>query len=222
MKVYRHLSSLSLALAIAAFSFSHCANAATFSEGLPDAGQTLATAKIVNTSAFGISLDTITGTIGVAAGNADLYQIYLTGGNFSANTNGTNGIFAMTDTQLFLFDANGIGVFWDDDAGTNLLSQFSIANVTAGIYYLGISGYSYDPVSAGGQIFSGASGGPTGSGGASPLTSWAFSSGTTSNRGTYNIAFTGATFVPEPSEVLGLLVFASLGSGAFLKRRRFT
>ncbi|MBC7881561.1 MAG: PEP-CTERM sorting domain-containing protein [Anaerolineae bacterium] len=217
MKFLTHLPSFCLALATAALISPHSAHAATFAEGT-DAGQTLGTAKIVDTSAFGTSLDTITGNIPVGLGRADLFQIYLTGGTFSADTNLTTG--TLTDTQLFLFSASGLGVFWDDDAGTGLLSQFSISNVTAGIYYLGISGYNYDPISAGGQIFSGTSGGPTGPGGASPLTGWAFTTGTTSDSGVYTISLTGATFVPEPSEVMGLLAFAGLGSAAFLKRRR--
>jgi hypothetical protein len=217
MKFLTHLSSFSLALATAALTFPQYVQAATFAEGA-DAGQTLGAAKIVNTSAFGTSLDTITGNIVVGAGRADLFQIYLTGGTFSANTNLTIG--NLTDTQLFLFSASGLGVFWDDDSGTGLLSQFSISNVTAGIYYLGITGYNYDPISAGGQIFSGTSGGPTGPGGASPLTGWAFTTGTTSDSGAYTISLTGATFVPEPSGVSGLLAFAGWGAAAFLKRRR--
>ncbi|MBC7881560.1 MAG: PEP-CTERM sorting domain-containing protein [Anaerolineae bacterium] len=211
-KIFTGLAALTLSLSSALPSM-----AATFAEGI-DAGQTLGTAKVADSSAFGTPLDTITGSIAVTTGNADLYQIYLTGGTFSANTNLTTG--TLTDTQLFLFNASGIGVVWDDDTGTALLSQFSISNVTAGIYYLGISGYNYDPISAGGQIFGTTPGGPTGVGGASPLTGWAFTSGTTTGSGPYTISLTGATFVPEPSEVLGLLAFAGLGGAAFMKRRK--
>lgn len=218
MKILTGFASFSLFLTIAAVAFPNCANAATFAEGKKDAGQTLPTAKIVDTSAFGTPLDTITGAI---SKKADLYQIYLTGGDFSADTNGKADKRALKDTQLFLFDASGKGVFWNDDVEDSLRAQFSISNVAAGIYYLGISGYGYNPVSEDGEIFSEEGGGPTGPGGASPLTGWEYGEDAYGkNRGTYSIALTGATFVPEPSGVLGLLAFAGLGGGAFFKRRR--
>jgi hypothetical protein len=219
MKTLAFLPIFSLSFAVTTLTFTRSAHAATFAEGPTDAGQTLSTAKIVNTSPFGTSLSTITGSISTFL-NADLFQIYLTGGSFSVNTNSTTGIGAMSDTQLFLFTASGIGVFWDDDTGTGLLSQFSLSSVPAGVYYLAIAGYNYDPVSLGGKIFGTTSGGPTGPGGASPLTGWALSS-LASNTGSYTISLTGATFVPEPSETLGLLALAGFGFGTFLKRRRF-
>jgi hypothetical protein len=218
MKIATYLPSFSLALVLVALASPHSAYAATFAEGSTDAGQTLDTAKIVNTSPFDTPLNTINGSI-TAFFHADLFQIYLTGGSFSANTNGTTGTGAMTDTQLFLFNASGIGVFWDDDAGTDLMSQFSLSSVPAGIYYLGISGYDYDPVSVGGKIFSSKSGAPAGRGGALPLAGWVPSS-LAANTGNYTISLTGATFVPEPSQTLGLLALAGLGFGTFLRRRR--
>ncbi len=215
---------LTVALTLLVSGTASTAQAATFSEGIfTDAGETLGTATAVDTFAFGTALDAITGFIFPDTGNADLFLIYLTGASFTADTNATGGFFGMNDTQLFLFNASGRGVVADDDSGVNLLSQFTIAAPTPGLYYLGISGYNYDPQSAGGFIFPGGGPvGPTGPGGASPLTNWAFATGTTSNVGTYAISLTGATFVPEPSSVLGLIALGGLGGGMLLKRRRKT
>lgn len=196
------------------------AQAVTFSEPFPDAGETLSTAAVVGSAPFGTPLDAISGAILNPSGGADLYQIYLPGASFSADTNASGGLFSLGDSQLFLFDADGVGVFWDDDSGTNLKSAFTLVAPTAGIYYLGISGYNYDPLSTGGRIFSGNGGGPTGPGGADPLTGWALTTGDTAATGRYAITLTGATFVPEPGSVAGLLVLAGLGCGAAKHRRR--
>lgn len=196
------------------------AQAVTFSEPFPDAGETLSTAAVVDSAPFGTPLDTISGTILNPFGGADLYQIFLPGASFSADTNASGGLFSLKDSQLFLFDADGVGVFWNDDSGTGLHSEFTLAAPAAGIYYLGISGYNYDPLSSGGLIFSGSGGGPTGPGGTDPLTGWALTAGDTADTGRYEITLAGATFVPEPGSMAGLLVLTGLGYGAAKHRRR--
>src|SRR5215211_4233216 len=62
-------------------------------------------------------LTSIEGNVSSAA-DADMYKVCLTGGgDFSATTVGTNSDF---DTQLFLFDSDGRGVYANDDSlGTN-------------------------------------------------------------------------------------------------------
>ncbi|MBD1928066.1 PEP-CTERM sorting domain-containing protein [Trichocoleus sp. FACHB-90] len=197
------------------------AQAATFTES-DDAGETLSTAQILST--MPMPLKSISGML---SGDADLFQIFLTGGQtFSATTVGR----ADFDTQLFLFDKDGFGVYSNDEStgsiGQSTLPMNSPFTPTkSGIYYLGISGFDYDPVSDKGEIFPDfpdfpdvafdAVVGATGFGGDSPLKE--FDGAILSSGGSYTIALTGVetagnTSIPEPSSVLGILALGALGA----------
>jgi hypothetical protein len=216
----KRLSFLAL-LAISALS------AATFTE-IGDAGQTLGSAQIINTLPGGTSLTAIFGTM--EGSGADLFQIFLTGGQtFSATTVNNTTFF---DSQLFLFNSTGIGIYANDDDPNNppqstLPSGISFTPSASGIYYLAISGSGYLPQSSGGFIFPVSGGlldqtggtqnavGPTGPGGASALSAWSSAS---SETGSYEIDLTGAQFVsssavPEPATGIllgfGLLIAAA-------------
>jgi hypothetical protein len=149
----------------------------------------------------------LTGIIGNNGNNdTDLYCIRIADtATFSASLCPSGAGF---DTQLFLFDANGIGVvFNDDDCGA--LSQITNALVTStGLYYLGITRYNRDPQSAGGLIFNNSpftgQNPPLGPGAAQPLTSW---TGAVTPGGAYTIALTGCAFAAEAG-------FVSYGTGA--------
>jgi PEP-CTERM motif len=169
----------------------------------------------------GSPLTSISGTI--ADGNdADMYQIFIgSPGTFSATTVGTGGTLA--DTQLFLFDASGLGIYANDDfVGLRSTLPAGDANspTSSGVYYLVISGFNRDPVSAGGRIFPDTFVGvfgPTGPGGGSPISGYTGTGGT----GTYTINLTGA----EPSDVAAVpepATLALVGSGlvGLLARRR--
>jgi hypothetical protein len=170
-----------------------------------DAGDRPGSAQVI---AGAGSLDSIKGSIGVS-GDADMYGIFITGlGTFSATTVGTSGSF--DDTQLFLFTSAGIGVYANDD-NVGFRSLLPAGNgltpLAPGLYYLAISGFDKDPISAGGLIFPSTpfNGlfGPTGVGGGSGITGYTSSS---TNSGSYTINLTGAQFVsasvPEPSALL--------------------
>ncbi|MEM9008441.1 MAG: DVUA0089 family protein, partial [Cyanobacteria bacterium P01_F01_bin.86] len=172
----------------------------TFTE-MGDAGQVPATAQVVS-DAPGASLGNISGSI-AAAGDVDLYQIYLSGNNtFSATTvDGAN-----IDTQLFLFNAaDGSGIYGNDDDGSlqsTLPAQSPLTPTEAGLYYLAVSSFGDNPLTASGDtIFSSFDPPavlpllePIGPGGASPLDGWTdFSSAT----GDYTISLTGAEFEVE-------------------------
>lgn len=158
------------------------------------------------------SLDRIIGTL--SGGLADLYCIRIVDeANFRATTVGGTSV----DTQLFLFDANGMGVTHNDDSGSSLQSTITSQFVNSnGIYFLAVSGYNRDPQSAGGLIWNnspfGVERAPDGPGAAGALASW---TGTGGN-GDYTIFLTGASYhVPEPSA----LALLALGGLAIFRRR---
>src|SRR5882762_7344358 len=103
---------------IASLAFVAPARATPWTE-VGDAGELPATAQVPVGSGV---LTSITGSIGppstISLTDADMYRIHISGPtSFSATTVGTGG--TLVDTQLFLFDAGGLGVYGrDDDLGT--------------------------------------------------------------------------------------------------------
>jgi hypothetical protein len=155
------------------------------------------------------ALITITGELALGAADVDLYAINIVDfANFSAT------VASGFDSQLFLFNAAGLGVVANDDAiGANSRISSPLVNAN-GLYYIAISSYNIDPTSAGGFIFPNTpftgNNGPTGPGGGSALTGWSGTGGA----GTYEIRFTGTDAVPAP----GALALLGLG-GLFAGRR---
>jgi hypothetical protein len=164
------------------------------------------------------SLDFISGSLS-STDLEDMYCITITDEeHFSATTVGG----ADFDTQLFLFDANGMGVAFDDDdpGGGSLQSRLSSAFVTSnGTYYLAISNYDHDATSAGGEIWAdspfGVERAPDGPGAGSPISGWGGSGGSGSS---YRMSLTGASYctVPEPATFVAI----GLGLAAFAASRR--
>ena len=180
---------------------------AAFTES-SDAGKTLAAA----TSIFTDQMTPLTTISGSLSGDADLFQIFLTGGQtFSATTNSARTaeipvnqalgipIDVVLDPKIFLFDEQGNGVYASDDSfgsaqSTLLSGPGGFSPEASGLYYLGISGTGYEAVSSAGQIFPSEPFdqimGPTGPGGALPFTM--FAGDTSESSGEYNISITGA------------------------------
>ena len=154
---------------------------------LPETAQNLA----------GESVDQIDGTI-ATTGDVDMYRLCLAGGRtFSATTVGGTAV----DTQLFLFDANGRGVYMNDDDPSGVLQStlpagHALTPQARGEYFLAIVAYNIDPLSSSGLIFTSDPGvlGPDGPGGANPVTMWG---GRAATRGAYTIRLTGAECPPE-------------------------
>ena len=221
---------LAWAVAAAALAVAPAAGASAYTEN-GDAGSLPATAQFTLGAGPG-PLTSISGTISSTT-DRDMYEIYISGdGTFSATTVGQPG--TVFDTQLFLFDSNGRGVFAnDDDPNGAGASQFRstlpagdpLSPLTPGIYYLLIDNSPSFPTGTGGVIFPNyvtspaaetAVVGPTGPGGASPITGF---SGSGTETGTYTIALTGATAVPEPG-ALALMLSAAPGLYAVARLRR--
>lgn len=150
-----------------------------------DAGETPATAQNLTTQL----VSSISGRL--AGADSDLYRICLAGGaSFSATTVGTTA----TDTQLFLFDGEGWGVYADDDSAdtkqSTLPANDPLTPASPGEYLLGVSPHDRDPQSDAGAIFNNVAYlvGADGRGGASPLERWA---GVPRSAGAYEITLTG-------------------------------
>jgi hypothetical protein len=141
--------------------------------------------------------DRIDGTLADGS-DIDVYRLCLSGGGtFSATTVGGTAV----DTQLFLLDSGGVGVYANDDSDGTSQSRLPAGDPltpqAAGTYHLAITPYNRDPESALGAIFADLTGvlGPIGAGGLLPLASW---SGRPGDSGAYSISLTGAgCLVPD-------------------------
>jgi hypothetical protein len=137
-----------------------------------------------------------------------MYVIYIADpANFSATTVNNETTF---DTQLWLFDAQGKGVVFNDEAvGTNL-DRSRIDNSTgcltgrsAGVYYIAISRYNRDAIGCEeGFIWNSSPARavrcPDGPESGSRVTGWV---GTTPAAGNYEITLTGAFTAPAQSDI---------------------
>jgi hypothetical protein len=182
-----------------------------------DAGQTPGTAQTAD-SGTGGPLTTITGNI-ASSGNADAYRIYISNPSaFSATTSGTPG--TLTDTQLFLFRENGVGLLGNDDGGAALRAVLPVGSLSGanapGWYLLAISGYDNDPVDSGGNLIFQSFPFPPVYGPIDGDAFVGFASG--GGTGTYTINLTGVANTPEPAT---LAVFGGIAlAGALGYRRR--
>lgn len=214
------------------------AQAITFTES-DDAGELLNTAQVIPKGTEPLELIS-----GILSGDADLFQIFLTGGQtFSATTLNLDTLIEIPiddtlgaptallgDPQLFLFDSFGKGVYANDDnsfSSQSTLPSASFSPTESGIYYLAISSFGYNPISSGGKIFpdepSDGVKGPTGPGGNSPLRGF---EGTSTTRGRYDIALTGVESgtesVPEPTSTFGILALGAWVVGSRLNNKKKT
>ena len=169
----------------------------TLSE-IGDAGMLPASAQEATSTA----ITTITGTIADGS-DIDIFKITIDDpDNFTATTEGTGG--NLDDSRLFLFDADGRGVYFNDDASdvtlrsTLPLHGDTLGPIVPGDYYLAISGYPMAPTDIDDVlIFLDPDSGevdfddvaPPNPGTTEPVGSWATT--TSFSTGTYEIGVTG-------------------------------
>lgn len=187
----------------------------------PDAGGQISTAIII-TGGPGENISQIRGRINFAT---DLWGFYIADPSLFSARAISCGVCDMADPQLFLLDANGFGIYLNNDRNNSnplplLPAGHPNGPQTPGFYYLGISAFDRDPRSANGRIFRNnpvtAVHGPTGPGGADPLSG--YTGGPGNSGGTYRINLTGASAVPEPATWMSM--GGALALGFLLRQRR--
>jgi hypothetical protein len=164
-----------------------------------DAGELVGTSQMTVGNG---ALNTIFGRINTA-GDVDMFRIKMKApANFAAST--VNAGTAI-DTQIWLFDASGMGIVMNDDevGGTTLQSRLSNAFTSSltvnGIYYLAVSAYDRDAYDASAnQLWLDTVGNsfrvehaPDDLGAGNPLDNWA---GTASGTGAYQIDLTNCSY----------------------------
>ncbi len=146
------------------------------------------------------ALGSIAGTI-ESETDRDVYRLCASGGgSFSASTVGTTAI----DTQLFLLDDGGRAVYANDDAPgvlgqSTLPAADPLTPAAAGVYYLAITRYNQDPLTAAGaRLFADVvfTTGPASSDLGAVIAGW--STGRTGATGAYAIVLTGVVPCPLP------------------------
>jgi hypothetical protein len=213
----------SLCLVLSAALHSSSASAAGWVE-VGDAGDLVATAQV---TVGPPPLDFISGTIFTSL-DKDMYEIQITSPATFSATVALGG--SLLDTQLFLFDAAGSGVYANDDpVAANFLSILPSGHasgpVAVGTYYLVVSGPDNDPTSLGGEIFDDVNPGVQLAVLAGAIDGWTPTFSVFG--GTYSIDLTGAEFANSTAGVpalgiwgLGLLA-AVLGiRGSWFLRSR--
>ncbi len=152
-----------------------------------DAGDLPDTAQVPSGTG---NLAAITGTLDPS--DADMFRIRVCDyANFSATTVGG----AAFDTQLFLFNTDGMGVSFNDDS-TGLQSRVTGQFLSAdGDYLIALAGYNHDAVDSAGAIIwantpFGTERQPDGPGAANPIAGWTGTGG----GGPYTIEFTGTCY----------------------------
>jgi hypothetical protein len=193
----------------------------TFSIDEPDGGdfgEVLPTVFVGTTT----GTDFLNGFIN-RGGDADLYVFNVGAESIFDATVFGRGQTPLVDSQLFLFDGTGKALKANDDiASGSLLSKLSGITLNAGTYFLGISGFDYDPRNANGDyLFSNVFTGIGNPVVANPiLASWNLRSalGGVNNSGAgggYEIRI-NTQAVPSPALLPGL---AALGFSAIRKRK---
>jgi hypothetical protein len=180
-----------------------------------DAGDLPATAQDLGAEQ---DLGSISGNLDTGD-DRDMFRLCLSGGgSFSASTVGGSAV----DTQLFLFDETGHGVYANGDAdGTNqsTLPAGDLLTPTApGPYFLAISSHNVDPQGVTGPIFpdvAGVTGPNLAGGGLEPISGW---DGRPRTGGAYVITLTGVVPCETPDAVTPTVDLRSPADGATFGR----
>jgi HYR domain len=208
-------TTIRISTTLAALSLLIAAPAANAAVEQGDAGDLPATAQ-------DLSSEVVERIDGLADGglDVDMYRLCLTGGRtFSASTVGGSDV----DTQLFLFDSNGRGVYANDDSDGMLQSRLPAGHALTpqdgGEYLLAVAVVGVEPVNSSRIFPPNPSGvvGPTEAGGPNPVTRWA-QVGRERFGGDYTISLTGADCEPNEDVTPPTINLSSPVDGAVVPR----
>ncbi|MCA9309667.1 MAG: hypothetical protein KDA21_00545 [Phycisphaerales bacterium] len=194
---------------------------------MEDAGKDPPSAQIPNQLPPGTALEEICGKFDPLepADQQDMFLIQICDpAAFSASATVTSGSMNL---QLYLFDINGRGLLFNDDAvGFN--PAFGNVPTDGSIPPLSVPGYYYIAVTlfnsvaqdtAAAPLFAASTptevSGPDGPGGANPFATWG-GSVTSGQSGEYSLRMTGTCYAPAPGAAVAML----LGASPFMRRRR--
>ncbi|HEV2875004.1 MAG TPA: DVUA0089 family protein [Thermoleophilaceae bacterium] len=202
---------LRIPTALAILSLLTLAPAAGAADEDDEAGDLPATAQDLT----GAGVDTINGTVADPT-DIDMYRVCVDGGGtFSASSIGGG---ASVDTQLFLFDPSGRGVYANDDERDGVVQSLlpaghALTPQARGEYFLAVGAYNLDPLGADEPIFGPGTGvvGPTGPGGGEPVSGWG---GRPGGPGPYTLTLTGARCAPPPDTTPPIVDLRSPADGA--------
>ena len=198
-----------------------CAPGAFAASEVGDAGDLPATSQDLGAGA----VTTVWGGFSDAA-DADVYRFCLSDGDsFSASTVGATTL----DTQMFLLNSQGYGIYANDDAGGSrgslLPARHRFSPSVGGEYYLAISSYNRDPQSSQGEIFQDnfsrifypdAVLDPNGFGAAQPISGWAGRA--PGGPGLYRITLTGTVTCVPPDTTAPTVDLRSPVDGAEVRQ----
>lgn len=205
-----HVRGLARLLAVTALMWAALVGAGQAATENGDAGELPATAQDLGAEP---ALDSVAGTLD-GPDDRDVYRACLAGGgSFSASTVGGTEI----DTQLFLLDQDGRGVYANDDA-PGVLGQSALpagdplTPAVAGAYYLALSRYNQDPVGELGDPLFADVVDTVGPLSGDPIAAW--TAGREGTFGAYTIALTGAVPCAVPDETAPTIDLRSPADGA--------
>jgi MYXO-CTERM domain-containing protein len=194
--------------------------------GMADAGSLPSNAQVIFNSDFSPSpLHTISGQLGglgvLGPGDfQDMYALQITdliGFRATTDPSVDSNAFINFNSQLFLFDENGVPVAASDGFGpgaTLTIPSIVIPSLTVGLFYLAISGFDSDPVdSSSALLFPNVTGAVVPPINFNPIADW--TAGTIG--GDYTIVLEHAAFVPSPGAAALLLIVGVVGTW---RRRR--
>lgn len=205
-----HVRGLTRLLAITALFWAAFVGVSQAATEVGDAGELPATAQDLGADT---ALGTISGTLD-GLSDRDVYRMCLAGGGgFSASTIGGTDV----DTQLFLLDADGHGVYANDDAPgvlgqSELPANDPLTPTAAGVYYLAVSRYNQDPTSGQGDPLFPDVVSTVGPSSSDPIESW--TSGREGSFGPYIVTLTGVVPCAVPDEAAPTIDLRAPADGA--------
>jgi hypothetical protein len=204
-------------------SFAAFAAPVTFNESAAGTGDLPGATDVIASGAEnGLSIrgDLKDGRGGFAPNLVDMFQFSVgVAGTYRFNTFGS----AIADTQLFLFDSAGMGLYWNNDASLAPVDTLSAFNATLGLgdYYVAVSFFGLDADDGAGSIFDTLGNGGSALAGSGSIAGWTDFSGLGVPGTVWDVTgYTISIELPEPGALALSLMALGLMAGVHGRRAR--